>query len=296
MKNGRKQTKSAVHDHRPLSNDARFCREFPDEDFFETENLLKEYLIPSPEDKKIDRTVNSLTQLMKITKERRSPLAGLSKLLCILSHVLQYSGKWYILFCLLLYSIVLLLIRGSDENPYIAVLLLAPAPFLLAAAGIFRSGRAGMAELEMSLKYSFRQMIMGKLLFAAIFNVLCNAVFSRMLSSANGELDPVRLTILWCAPFMLVSSVSLLVVIKVRGTYASLGCLGIWPALSLLLLAEPGWLEFLAIHVKTELYAVVTFISCLAFIYSITALLSKTIERGDFFDTDAEKHIETIQG
>ena len=256
--------------------------------------MLQKYVLPPPEEKEVDRTVNALTHMVGSMKERRCLSRVLNRYLAVVLHVMKYSGKGYVLVCLFLYSLAAAAILKNMISPYIPSMVLGPVPFLLAMAGAFRSRSLRMAELEMSFKYSLKQLIMGKFFLTAVLNTLCNFILALAALQSNAELNAVRITLFWRAPFMAVSSVSLAITIKIRSFNASLGCLGIWSVLATVLSANPGWMKFLTEGVKTGLYGAVTVVSGFTLVYLIVVYLAKTIERGDFIDTYIEKHIKAI--
>ncbi len=256
--------------------------------------MLQKYVLPPPEEKEVDRTVSALTYMVGSMKERRCLSRILNRYLAVVLQVMKYSGKGYVLVCLFLYSLAAAAVLKSMISPYIPSMVLGPVPFLLAMAGAFKSRSLRMAELEMSFKYSLKQLIMGKFFLTAVLNTLCNFLLALVALQSNAELNAVRMTLLWCAPFMAVSAISLAITIKVRSFNASLGCLGIWSVLAMVISANPGWMKFLTEGVKTGLYGGVTVVSGFTLVYLIVVYLAKTIERGDFIDTYIEEHIKAI--
>lgn len=294
MKEGRSWGKPGINDGLQQSG-VLHEEAVKDEDMKRIAGMLQEYVIPAPDEKRIDQTVNALTYMLRSAKIRRYPFAALARSITVVSHVMKYSNKWYALLCLFVYSFALTITLGDNKiNPYVPSIVLGPVPFLLAVISVFSSKGMNMAELEMSFKYSLKELMMARFLLAAVLNTVGNAILSFIVSQTNPELDPLRLTFYWCVPFLLVSSVSLFIVLKIRSFGTSLGCLGIWSGLVIAVAANPEWLGFITESVKTEVYAAVTVVSSAMLFYDIFVLLSKTIERGDFLETYVEKHIKAI--
>lgn len=265
------------------------------EEMDEIAALLQEYTLPAPERKRIDETVSCLTEYMRRQNICKAPSSMPGRILSLLKHIMSYSGKWYALACFMIYSAALLLIMPEGQmNPYAPVIVLAPVPAMLALLDAFRSREAGMAELETSLRYNVRQLMMAKLALAALTSVFFNSVLSVAITFTFEGINMARLFFFWCVPFLLISSVALYITMKIRGSYTSAACLSIWSVLSVFITGKSSVMEFLISALPIEILFVSSIISLALLIYEVYSLLGKAIERGDLFDSDSGKSFETI--
>jgi len=264
------------------------------EEMDEIEQMLKAYIIPVPEKKRIDMAVNHVAECMRHSNSYKADSGIFSRLIKVSAHVLRYSGKRYFLVCLVIYAAVLLLLRDNRINPYTPVIILGPVPFMAALLDIFRSREAGMAELEASFKYNLKQLMISKLVLAAFTNIVCNSVFSIAILGMYKSVNPAKVFLFWCVPFLFISTVSLFITMRIRGYYAPTVCLGIWSAFSVYITGNTRVMEYLVYRAEIELFVLGGVISSIFLIYAVSCLLIKSMERGDLYGTDSAKYYEAI--
>lgn len=151
-----------------------------------------------------------------------------------------------------------------------------------------------MAELEASCKYNLRQLMLAKVVIAALVNIICNSALSLAIAGLYTDVNPSRMFFYWCLPFVVISSVSLIITIRIKGYHTSLACIGFWTAFSIFITGEGDFMEFLVYHAGTGALAFSTFVSLIFMVTGIVYIFKKSFERGDLFDIDNGKYNETI--
>lgn len=217
-----------------------------EKEFGELQKYLDEYLLEYPPDDKIDKTINVLRSYVPKRKVQKTVIGNSVKtfIKAIISEV-SFMSKlyWFGSFVLFLAAYLFITLRG--RNPYILILAISPAPFAFGLMDVFRGREDGVWELEASCKRSIQEIMMSRLLLISIYSVLLNAFFAGILGLVSTQimkLGVIRLTLLWSAPFSLVSSLALLLAIKIRNKYSALWVITLYMGTMLNLLSEKTFL------------------------------------------------------
>jgi hypothetical protein len=108
------------------------------------------------------------------------------------------------------------------------MLILAPFPILTGLFEVFKSRESGMAELEMSFKYSLQELILSRMFVIGGFNFLINLTFTMCISIFYPEIWLWKLVLYWVTPFTVITAIMLVVVTKFRHIYAVTAGLLVW--------------------------------------------------------------------
>jgi hypothetical protein len=204
---------------------------------------------------------------------------------------LSYWGKWHIILSLLIYIFALYAIFTSRQaSPYGVTMILSPIPFLIGLLDVFRTQEEGMQELEMSFKINFKQWILAKLFVIATFNTGLNLFYSLILSFMNLTDSFLRLTLYWCAPFLIISAIGLFIAIKIRGTYPTLVVLGTWSTIAMYVFTDEVIIKWL-INLNITIYGVFILACAILIFYEVKTLIIESYERGDHFEDFDRQYI-----
>ncbi|MDK7669161.1 hypothetical protein [Cytobacillus oceanisediminis] len=210
-----------------------------DKELFELEQevliQLDKYDVEFPGESEIMMTVDAIRPFVPVKENIWK--TSYEHLSVIVKHsayeVFHFSPIFWITNSLLL-VISLIAIFSVELNPYLAMLFLAPLPTIAGLVEVLRSKNNGMAELEMSLKFSWQELIISKMLVIGGFNLLINIIFTISISVLYPEIWIWKVTLYWLTPFTVISAVSLVIVSKFRQMHMVTGTLTIWVVISTL--------------------------------------------------------------
>ncbi len=143
-----------------------------------------------------------------------------------------------------------------------------------------------MAELEMTFKYSYNELLMLRFALLGIVNIILNILFSLILHSRIEDISSMGLFFYWCTPFLFISSISLLISMYIRGRYVSLIILGVWSSASIYLTSKLKFIENL-LDLSTIQFLFVSCIAIFIYYFSFSRLLKNIIFRGDYIVADS---------
>ncbi|KZE69091.1 hypothetical protein AWM68_02165 [Fictibacillus phosphorivorans] len=200
----------------------------------ELEDMLNEYDVEFPTEDEIMMTINAIRPHVPIKENKW--IRALHSLVDITKHAYKevfYMSSLFWTLNGLLFLIALSGILLSDINPYIMMMTLAPIPTITGLIEVIKSKNTGMAELEMSYKYSFQEILLSKMLVVGSFNLGLNVLLTASLALVSHELMVSKLLLYWLTPFTCVTALSLLLVTRFRKIYAVTVGIVIWLGISM---------------------------------------------------------------
>ncbi len=240
------------------------------EDINKIINNLECYVVKMPSESEINNTIDNLRGLVP-RKKRRTKILDLLK---IASREIGFmsSTYWLISFTLFILGAYSIWMNGgsiiNSRNPYISAVLLAPIPFILGIIEIFRGREDGVIELELSCKISIGELMFSRLVIICIYNILLNTMLSIVLVYFNSGILLLRITLMWLAPFTVISGIGLIFVSKMRGSYVAGIFTGLWMVLIMAVLTQKKIMDRL-IGINITVYAVLTIIGIILMIIQI---------------------------
>ncbi|RXZ81329.1 hypothetical protein EBB07_15070 [Paenibacillaceae bacterium] len=228
----------------------------PVEDSDRIRQQLHRYEIPYPGEDDIARTIRHL-QLEMTLQAAPTPTvhARFLPLLKLAAGEILSIHPLYWIVNLLLYGMAMIVIAMNIHLPTQAVVfILAPLPFIIGLAEIFRSRDTRMLELEMSCKYNAASIMLARLTLVSLYSVMLNSVFGVLLSVLDQQQLLLHTTLLWLTPFTLLSGLALLISTMLRGSSAIMLLLSIWTASSMLVMMSPALMKsLLSLHLAVYL-------------------------------------------
>lgn len=193
-----------------------------DEDFdlelFELENevfgQLKEYDVEFPSEEEMMSTIEAIRPHVSKKQSMFKPLADL----------VRHSGQEIFRISPLFWGANGLLVLISlfafftveQLDPYFTIMILAPLPTIAGVMELMRSKNSGMLELELSLKYSWQELLLSRMIVIGGFNVLVNIAFTAVFTFVVADVWFAKMTLYWLTPFTVLMAVSLVIISRFR--------------------------------------------------------------------------------
>lgn len=168
-----------------------------------------------------------------------------------------YIQKWVWLLSFGIYAAAALMMYAEFPNLLQVLSACTPLSALTIVAESSRSVRCGMAELELSTRFSLKTVVFARLILLGIFHLVLFLLLSLGLVSHIS--NPLAAIVYTSAPFLLTAFLGLSITRKYHSHEALYGCIGITFAISLLMLLSHRLLSVLyeAQHLVWWLLAVV---------------------------------------
>jgi hypothetical protein len=240
------------------------------DDLYKLIDNLECYVVKIPSQSDINNTIDNLRELVP-RKKSRAKILGLLK---TASREIGFmsSTYWLISFTLFIIGVYFVWMNGgsiiNSKNPYISGVLLAPIPFILGIIEIFRGREEGVIELELSCKISIGEIMFSRLIIICIYNILLNTMLSIILVYFNSGILLLRITLMWLAPFTVISGIGLILVSKLRGSYVAAIFTGVWMVFIMVILNQKQIMDKL-IGINITVYVVLTIVGIILMIMQI---------------------------
>jgi len=257
-----------------VKTDSNHKRIITDSEMAQIENLLTRYNIPAVPHQQVERTVESLRQY--VPKKQSLWNRHAERLTDVLSTARRDAPflSWgYWLACIIFFAIGYLIIVSVNSNLYAIMLLMAPIPFILGLPELFKGRDSGMAEMEMSCKLSFREVILARVVIIGAYSILLNTLLSVFIFYAQPGVYIGQLTLFWLTPFTSISAIALFIARKVKSGYAVAFLLATW-TVAVLVMQIVG-VTIVVQTVSTLAYLLITFFSTIVLFYEIRKMTVK---------------------
>lgn len=190
---------------------------------------LDDYDVEYPSEEEMMRTIEAIRPYVPVKENRWRSFAENSKSLLnnAYQEIFYFSPLFWIVNVLFL-VIGTLAVLVAEQDPYVAMLLLAPLPTITGLFEILKSKFTGMAELELSFKYSLQEIILSRMIIIGGFNVVINLIATVALSILAQEVWAGKLLLYWMIPFTVVTAISLLIANRLRHMHTVTASLVVW--------------------------------------------------------------------
>ncbi|GGH81490.1 hypothetical protein JOD43_001124 [Pullulanibacillus pueri] len=192
-------------------------------------SLLDEYDVEYPSEAEIMMTIDRLRPFVPVKVNKRELMfRNMAVLLKRALHEIFYISPLFWVANSLFFLVALAAVFLGEQNPYGMIMILAPIPTLTGLMEALKSRNTGMAELEMSFKYSLQEMILSKMVIIGGFNLLINLVISVSLTVFYHHIWLWKLLLFWITPFTVMTAIAFIIVNRLRHFYAITASLMIW--------------------------------------------------------------------
>lgn len=204
-----------------------------EEDFNDIENFLDSYIVKKVDEYKIDSTIDVLRQHMPkevIETENKSvnKLNNIKSSISLIKLQMGTMNKFYWLWSLLLILCGLVSIRYSTMNLITYTSIVAPMPILLGLIEFIKGRDENVWELELSYKYSLREIMLAKLIIVSLVSIGTIIIMSLITTNIYSQINLITIISIWLIPMCIVASISLLIVSISRSMNSVILCIGIW--------------------------------------------------------------------
>lgn len=248
-----------------------------EEDLKEIENFLDSYIVPEVNEYKIEATIDVLRDYMPVTerKHKVNLYPNVKSSLELIKLNLTFVSKLYWMLSLLLVLLGTIITVKFEFNIYETAISIAPIPILLGVFELIKGRDESVWEIELSYKYSLREILLSKIIIIGVFSIGIGLIISILLTNTYSSVNILKMIVLWLIPIFLTSSVSLVIVSIYRSINSIAICLSIW-ILSIILMNNIQ----LNISHFTEL--AVLALSFITMIYSLRLFYKESIKFYDY--------------
>lgn len=210
-----------------------------DEEFLDIENFLNSYIVKEVNEDNIDLTIDKLRNYMpqnkneEINKNENMDLySKVRTSIVLLKMQFKIFNKLYLIASIILVLCGVIGTIKLNLNPYLCAYTVSPIPILIGLAEILRGKEENMWELELSYKYSFREILFEKLLIISTTAIALTLVTSLTLTGTYSEVSLLRIINICLIPTCFISLISLILASIYRGMNSIVLSTSIWIVVS----------------------------------------------------------------
>ena len=202
-------------------------------DLAEIEDFLDSYVVSKVDEEKIDSTIDVLKSYMpkeevQHVKVQEYLLDRIKENISLVKFQFSLISKVYFIASLLLILVGTITIIRLNLSIYLSASIIAPMPILIGIFEIIKGREENVWELELSYKYSLREVVFSRLIIINVVSVLVSIIMSLILNNAYSQINLLKMISIWLIHIFLVGSVSLIVTSFYRGINSIALCISIW--------------------------------------------------------------------
>ena len=202
-------------------------------DLIDIEDFLDSYVVSKVDEEKIDSTIDILKSYMP--KEEVQHVKVQNHLVDIIKENIslvkfQFSliSKVYFIASLLLILVGTITTIRLNLSIYLSATVISPIPILIGIFEIIKGREENVWELELSYKYSLREIVFSRLVIINVVSILISIMMSLILNNAYSQINILKMISIWLIPIFLVGSISLIITSFYRGINSVALCISIW--------------------------------------------------------------------
>lgn len=210
-----------------------------DEEFLDIENFLNSYIVKEVNEENIDLTIDKLRNYMPqnkneeiIKNENMDLYSKVRTSIGLLKMQFKIFNKLYLIASIILVLCGVIGTIKLNLNPYLCAYTVSPIPILIGLAEILRGKEENMWELELSYKYSFREILFAKLVTISTTAIALTLVTSLILTGTYSEVSLLRIINICLIPTCFISLISLILASVYRGMNSIVLSTSIWMVVS----------------------------------------------------------------
>lgn len=237
--------------------------------------MLDEYDVEYPSESEMMMTIDAIRPYVPVKENKwKTIYVGMSSIMKQALHEIFYMSPLFWISNILFIIIGLSAVVVSEQNLYVILLLLAPIPTITGLLEVLKSLNTGMAELEMSFKYSLQEIILSKMVIVGGFNLLINLFFTG-ISFFYHDILIWKLMLYWITPFTVIMAISFVVVSRFRNVYAVTAGLTVWIVFGSLI-SQSNLVERIE-SIPTAIYILVTLIASIVVFTQIKRIYKRGV-------------------
>lgn len=204
-----------------------------DEEFLDIENFLNSYIVKDVNEENIDLTIDKLRNYMPQNKNENVYLySKVTTSIGLLKMQFKIFNKLYLIASMMLVLCGVIGTIKLNLNPYLCAYTVSPIPILIGLAEILRGKEENMWELELSYKYSFREILFAKLVIISTTAIVLSLLTSLILTGTYSEVSLLKIINICLIPTCFISLISLILASIYRGMNSIVLSTSIWIVVS----------------------------------------------------------------
>lgn len=210
-----------------------------DEEFLDIENFLNSYIVKEVDEENVDLTIDKLRYYMPqnkneeiIKNENMDLYSKVRTSIGLLKMQFKIFNKLYLIASIILVLCGVIGTIKLNLNPYLCAYTVSPIPILIGLAEILRGKEENMWELELSYKYSFREILFAKLVIISTTAIALTLVTSLILTGTYSEVSLLRIINICLIPTCFISLISLILASIYRGMNSIVLSTSMWMVVS----------------------------------------------------------------
>ena len=222
-----------IHNLRCENIEDEQFEELLDEDLTDIEDFLDSYIVSKVDEEKIDSTIDILKSYMpkeevQHVKVHEQLLDRIKENISLVKFQFSLISKVYFVASLLLILVGTITTIRLNLSVYLSATIIAPIPILIGIFEIIKGREENVWELELSYKYSLREIVFSRLIIINVVSILISIIMSLILNNAYSQINLLKMISIWLIPIFLIGSISLIITSYYRGINSIALCISIW--------------------------------------------------------------------
>lgn len=202
-------------------------------DLMDIEDYLNSYVVNQVDEEKIDSTIDILKAYMpkeevETAKKDIRIFNAIKENIGLVKLQLSLISKSYLILSLLLILVGTIATVKLNLSVYLSASIIAPIPILLGIFEIIKGREENVWELELSYKYSLREIILSRLIIINVISILISIIISINLNNIYSQINLFNMISIWLIPIFAISSISLVITSVYRSMNSIALCMAIW--------------------------------------------------------------------
>lgn len=204
-----------------------------EEDLIDIEDFLDSYIVSKVEEEKIDLTIEKLKEYMpqkevQVIKGNIRAVDKLSENIDLVKFQFSMMSRLYFIASLVLMLIGTITTIKLNISIYLIASIVAPIPILLGIFEIVKGRDENVWELELSYKYSLREIILSRLIIINLVSMLTSITMSVILSNTYSSINLLEMISIWLIPIFIIGTIALVITSLYRSANSIALCIAIW--------------------------------------------------------------------
>lgn len=202
-------------------------------DLMDIEDYLDSYVVNQVDEEKIDSTIDILKAYMpkeevETVKKDVRIFNVIKENIGLIKLQLSLISKSYLILSLLLILVGTIATVKLNLSVYLSASIIAPIPILLGIFEIIKGREENVWELELSYKYSLREIILSRLIIINVISILISIIISINLNNIYSQINLFNMISIWLIPIFAISSISLVITSVYRSMNSIALCMAVW--------------------------------------------------------------------
>lgn len=223
----------SIHSLRCKSIEDEQFEELLEEDLLDIEDFLDSYVVREVENERVESTIDILKTYMpkeevKVISYQETFSERIKNNIELVKFQFSLISKVYFVASLLLILVGTITTIKLNLSIYLSAAIIAPIPILLGIFEIIKGRDENVWELELSYKYSLREIIFSRLIIINLVSILISIFMSVILKNTYSGINLLKMISIWLIPIFLIGSISLIISSFYRSINSITLCLAIW--------------------------------------------------------------------